>query len=89
VIDLTARQSDVLRIINLWSVLGIAPPTYASMGRMLGVTKCTVWQHVDALVRRGLVVRVGKGNRNIRLSDRCPTCGAELNGNVPVTVEQP
>ena len=86
-IGLSGRQAQVYAIIRARLDANEAPPTLRELGERYGVTAVTMLGHVKALERKGMIVRHGPRNRNIRLPDRCPTCGGQLDGRVPVTVE--
>lgn len=85
-IGLTGRQAQVYAIIRQALDAGEPPPTQREIGRRLGIGTVAVCGHIAALERKGVIVKEKARNRNIRLPDHCPTCGADL-GKVRVTVE--
>jgi SOS-response transcriptional repressor LexA len=87
-IGLSGRQAQVYAVIRARLDANEPPPTLRELGERFGVSGVTMLGHVRALERKGMIVRHGCRNRNIRLPERCPTCGGELNGNVPVTIER-
>lgn len=88
-IALTARQRDALAKIKAAIAIDGVPPTCEELGRRMGINKVTAWGHVGALVRKGCLIRAGRGTRNLRLADTCPTCGRAFDGDgrVQVTVK--
>ena len=70
----TPRQLEILRLIRDFRRRCGYSPTMQEIGDHLGLTKVTVFEHVGALERKGLLTRGAKHSaRSLRVSD-----GAEL-----------
>ena len=67
---LTPRQMEILRLIHHYRQRHGYSPTMQEIGDQLGLTKVTVFEHVGALERKGLVLRGAKHTaRSLRV---CP-----------------
>lgn len=67
--EITEKQQEVLRFIKGYIEDHNRSPTMEEIGQHLGVTAVTGWQHVNALVKKGLVfVRENKA-RSIEVRD--------------------
>lgn len=71
----TPKQADVLDYIRQHlNETGYAP-TYDEIGEYLGICRATVFGHIDALERKGLIQRTKNCARSIELPTHCPMCG--------------
>jgi len=67
----TPRQLEILRLIRNFRERHGYSPTMQELGDRLGLTKVTVFEHVGALERKGLLVRGAKHKaRSLRVSER-------------------
>lgn len=68
--DITARQQRVLQVIADGLALRGVAPTRREIGLAVGVvSSCTTQRHVEALVRKGFLVREPYGYRALQLTD--------------------
>ena len=65
---LKPRQVEILRLIRDWRREHGFSPTLQELGDALGITKVSVFEHVEALVARGLLVRQANKARSLRLT---------------------
>ena len=66
----TPRQLEILRLIRDFRSRRGYSPTMQELGDQLGLTKVTVFEHVGALERKGLLVRGAKHKaRSLRVSN--------------------
>ncbi len=66
----TPRQLDILRLIRDFRSRRGYSPTMQELGDQLGLTKVTVFEHVGALERKGLLMRGAKHKaRSLRVSN--------------------
>lgn len=66
-ITLTRRQLEVVRLIRSYRNSNGCSPTLQEMAKLLGVSKVTVFEHVEALVRRGLLHRQANRARSLSI----------------------
>ncbi len=67
----TPRQREILRLIRDVRLTKGFSPTLQEIGDHLGLTKVTVFEHVGALERKGLLLRGAKHSaRSLRVSDK-------------------
>ena len=86
-IGLTTRQQQVVDIITETARQGLQPPSYRELADAMGISLECAYVHAAGCVTKGVLVRLETSKvRNLRLADRCPTCGADW-GKVNVTVE--
>jgi len=69
-LNLTPKQLDILRRIRDSRTRSGYSPTMQEMADQVGVTKVTVFEHVQALVRKGALIRDQHKARSLRLSDK-------------------
>ena len=85
---LTPRQLEILRLIHTFRDRHGYSPTMQELGDRLGLTKVTVFEHVGALERKGLLVRGAKHKaRSLRVRDGfefpdAPAAGLPLVGRI-------
>ncbi len=78
--QLTPRQLEILRLIRDGRRQRGVSPTMQELADTLGITKVTVFEHVDALVEKGLLLRLRHKPRSLELTsevnlpDERPTC---------------
>ena len=57
--DLTGRQREILNAIRDYMEQEGKPPTIRELGDMFGFASSTVFQHLGALERKGVIKRTG------------------------------
>ena len=68
----TPRQLEIVRIIRDWRRQHGFSPTMQEIGDRLGLSKVTVFEHVEALVAKGLLHRGSQHKaRSLRIADDC------------------
>ncbi|MCK4602475.1 MAG: transcriptional repressor LexA [Phycisphaerae bacterium] len=84
----TPRQLEILRYIRDYRSRHGYSPTMQEIGDQVGLTKVTVFEHVGALERKGLLIRGAKHKaRSLRVSERFefphdPPAGLPLVGRI-------
>lgn len=74
----TAKQAEVLRIVEESIKARGHAPTQEEIGRTLGVNKTTINEHVRALVKKGRLVRESRGALGLPDSDEVEQLRREL-----------
>ncbi|MCD6304201.1 MAG: transcriptional repressor LexA [Planctomycetes bacterium] len=70
-INVTPRQMDILRFLRSYRRRYGYSPTMQEIGDHLHLTKVTVFEHVEALVKKGALVRGGRHKaRSLRVSGK-------------------
>lgn len=69
------RQRDVLDYIRRYLADTGISPTQVQIGRALRISKPVVHEHMQALVRKGLLIREAGSHRNYTPAGCCPACG--------------
>lgn len=92
-LELTARQSEVLHLVRKWLQDTGMPPTRAEIAERLGFRSANAAeQHLRALQRKGHVQLLAGASRGIRLSDLGEEAGLPLIGQVaggrPILAEE-
>lgn len=64
----TPRQLDVLRCIRNGRRTNGYSPTLQEMANFLGISKITVFEHVEALEKKGLVTRISNKSRSLEVT---------------------
>jgi len=83
--NLTARQTLVLRIVVDATLAGL-PPTLRQIGQVAGIRSTNgVNDHLNVLVRRGLLLRGKRSARDLRLTDAGRRVAAELTAAAAAT----
>ena len=67
--NLTPKQLKILQLIRDWRVTRGYSPTMQELADELGISKVTVFEHVEALIRKGALVREPNKARSLSLSD--------------------
>ena len=65
--NLTPKQLRILQIIRDWRLRHGYSPTLQEMANELGVSKVTVFEHVEALIRKGAVEREANKARSLSI----------------------
>lgn len=94
---LTPRQSAIASFIRNYTLLRGESPTLGEIGKAMGVTKVTALEHVNALHRKGAIVRTAKTNRNLKVVVKLPDENrptkipfvGEINGHPPIPAPIP
>ncbi len=68
--NVTPRQLDILRLIRDFRSNRGFSPTMQELADRLGVSKVTVFQHLEALVEKGLIRKSRHKARSLALTDR-------------------
>jgi repressor LexA len=55
--NLTPKQLRILQLIRDWRVRKGYSPTMQELADEIGVSKVTVFEHVEALIKKGALVR--------------------------------
>lgn len=77
---LTARQGQVLKVIETYIVDNGYPPSVREIGDELGLSSsCTVQRHLEALIGKGYLRRSGSKARTLELTD---TAGAPRHAEI-------
>ncbi len=72
-VTVTPRQMEIMRLIRDWRRQRGFSPTMQEIGDLLGLSKVTVFEHVEALVEKGLLSRGPKHKaRSLRISGSFP-----------------
>jgi len=68
---ITPRQMDILKFVRDYRARHGYSPTMQEIGDFLGLSKVTVFEHVGALEKKGLLLRGAKHKaRSLRVSDK-------------------
>jgi len=76
---MTKRQTEIVAFMTQFQKDHGYSPTFGDIMRHLGITLATVHEHMQVLVKKGVVNRY-PGVRGYSLVDHCPLCGQELKG---------
>ena len=68
--NVTPRQLDILRLIRDFRSNRGFSPTMQELADQLGVSKVTVFQHIEALAEKGLIRKSRHKARSLALTDR-------------------
>ena len=80
----TPRQKKILQFIHSSSIRNNYSPTLQEIGDEMGLTRVTVFEHVDALVKKGLLLRGPKHKaRSLRLAPKAPI-EDQRSGKIPL-----
>lgn len=94
---LTPHQAKAAAFIRNYTLLRGESPTLAEIGEAMGVTKVTALEHVNALHRKGAIVRTAKTMRNLKVVAKLPDENrptkipfvGEINGHPPIPAPIP
>ncbi len=67
--NLTPKQLKILKLIRDWRVRTGYSPTMQELADELGVSKVTVFEHVEALIRKGALLREPNKARSLSIAD--------------------
>lgn len=70
--NLTPKQLRILQLIRDWRVRKGYSPTMQELADEIGVSKVTVFEHVEALIRKGALVREPNKARSLSIADGVP-----------------
>ncbi len=69
--NLTPKQRKILLLIRDWRLRLGYSPTMQELADELGITKVTVFEHVEALIRKGALLRDPNKARSLDLTESC------------------
>jgi repressor LexA len=67
--NLTPKQLKILQLIRDWRVANGYSPTMQELADQLGVSKVTVFEHVEALIQKGALHRERNKARSLSISE--------------------
>ena len=67
--NLTPKQLRILQLIRDWRIAHAYSPTMQELADELGVSKVTVFEHVEALIKKGALKREPNKARSLSLAD--------------------
>ena len=67
--NLTPKQLKILKLIRDWRVRHGFSPTMQELADEIGVSKVTVFEHVEALIKKGALVREPNKARSLSIAD--------------------
>ena len=67
--NLTPKQLRILSLIRDWRVRHGYSPTIQELADEIGVSKVTVFEHVEALIKKGALVREANKARSLSIAD--------------------
>jgi repressor LexA len=67
--NLTPKQLRILQLIRDWRVRRGYSPTMQELADEIGVSKVTIFEHVEALIRKGALVREPNKARSLSIAD--------------------
>lgn len=70
--NLTPKQLKILQLIRDWRVRRGYSPTMQELADEIGVSKVTVFEHVEALIKKGALVREPNKARSLSLANGIP-----------------
>jgi len=70
--NLTPKQLRILKLIRDWRVRHGYSPTMQELADEIGVSKVTVFEHVEALIKKGALVREPNKARSLSIADGMP-----------------
>ena len=74
---MTETQGNILNFIRNYFAQHGFPPSQGTIACQFGVSKPTIHEHLQHLLRQGLVKVTGEAGRHRRYApvENCPTCG--------------
>lgn len=69
--NLTPRQQKILTLIRDSRLTRGYSPTMQELAEAMGVTKVTIFEHVEALIKKGALHRDANKARSLELTDNC------------------
>ncbi|MCW5776871.1 MAG: transcriptional repressor LexA [Phycisphaeraceae bacterium] len=70
--NLTPKQLRILQLIRDWRIRHGYSPTMQELADEIGVSKVTVFEHVEALIKKGALVREPNKARSLSIADGIP-----------------
>lgn len=67
--NLTPKQLRILKMIRDWRVAYGYSPTMQEIADEIGVSKVTVFEHVEALIKKGALIREANKARSLSIAD--------------------
>ncbi|MEQ8316366.1 MAG: transcriptional repressor LexA [Phycisphaerales bacterium] len=67
--NLTPKQLRILRLIRDWRIRRGYSPTMQELADEIGVSKVTVFEHVEALIKKGALVREPNRARSLSIAE--------------------
>jgi repressor LexA len=67
--NLTPKQLRILSLIRDWRIRHGYSPTMQELADEIGVSKVTVFEHVEALIKKGALVREANKARSLSIAD--------------------
>ena len=67
--NLTPKQLKILQLIRDWRVRKGYSPTMQELADEIGVSKVTVFEHVEALIKKGALIREPNKARSLSIAD--------------------
>lgn len=67
--NLTPKQLRILQLIRDWRMRSGVSPTMQELADEIGVSKVTVFEHVEALIKKGALIRDANKARSLKLAD--------------------
>ncbi|MCL4740877.1 MAG: transcriptional repressor LexA [Phycisphaerales bacterium] len=67
--NLTPKQLRILQLIRDWRIRQGYSPTMQELADEIGVSKVTVFEHVEALIKKGALVREPNKARSLSIAD--------------------
>ncbi len=83
-LKLTPKQQKILLLIRDWQLTRGYSPTMQEMAEELGVSKVTVFEHVEALIKKGALRRDANKARSLELSDKAALPHEQRNTCLPL-----
>jgi repressor LexA len=69
--NLTPKQQRIVTLVRDWRLTQGYSPTMQELADELGVSKVTVFEHVEALIKKGALRRNANKARSLELTDDC------------------
>ena len=70
--NLTPKQLKILQLIRDWRIRRGYSPTMQELADEIGVSKVTVFEHVEALIKKGALVRDANKARSLSIAEGQP-----------------
>jgi repressor LexA len=70
--NLTPKQLKILQLIRDWRVRRGYSPTMQELADEIGVSKVTVFEHVEALIKKGALIREPNKARSLSIAEGIP-----------------
>ena len=82
--NLTPKQMRILTLVRDHRLAYGYSPTMQELADELGISKVTVFEHVEALIRKGALVRDPNKARSLEVSPRCKLPNEESGTRLPL-----